>query len=117
MFCVVKLSGDLPLGTVVQFDTVNNVWTTATSHNDLIGVISQAPQQNEDDLTWWAHVVFSGVTQALASQAIPDQGGELNVSNGAVFVDNTVDGCGIIAPLARGQETRNAGDLVMVHLR
>lgn len=117
MFCIVNLSGDLPLGTVVQFDTVNNVWTTATAHNDLIGVISQAPQQNEDDLTWWAHVVFAGVTQALAHEAIPDQGGELSINNGKVLVDNTADGCGIIAPLARGQASRVANDLVMVHIR
>ena len=117
MFCVVKLSGDLAVGTVVQYDTVNAQWTTATNHSDLIGVINQSPQQSEDDQTWWAQVVFAGVTYALASQAIPDQGGELNVSNGKVFVDNSVDGCGIIAPIARGQATRNANDLVMIHLR
>ena len=90
MFCVVKLSGDLPTGTVVQFDTVNNVWTTATAHNDLIGVISQAPQQDENDLTWWARVVFAGITQALAHEAIPDQGGELTINNGKVLVDNKI---------------------------
>lgn len=117
MFCIVKLSGNLAVGTVVQYDTVNAQWTTATSHSDMIGVVNGTAQQNEDDQTWWARVVFAGVAEALAGQAIPDEGGELNVSNGKVFVDNTADGCGIIAPIARGQATRIANDLVMVHLR
>lgn len=116
MFCTVKLNSELALGTVVQFDSANQSWGTATSHSDMIGVVQQAPKQDDDGI-WWAQVTFAGITHALASQAIPNEGGELNVSNGAVFVDNTADGCGIIAPLARGQETRNAGDLVMVHLR
>ena len=117
MFCIVKLSENLEVGTIVQYDAVNSVWATATNHNDLIGVINQSPQQSEGDQSWWAQVVFAGVTYALASQTIPDQGGELNVSNGKVFVDNTADSCGIVAPIARGQSTRNAGDLVMIHLR
>jgi hypothetical protein len=39
------------------------------------------------------------------------------VLNGRVYVDNSTDHSGIIAPLPRGQNTRLADDLVMVHIR
>jgi len=117
MFCVVKLSGNLEVGTVVQYDTTENKWTTAISHQDTIGVISQPSHQDEENEEWWAQVTFAGVAFALADRDIPDQGGKLNVSNGKVFVDNASGGNGIIAPIARGQNSRVINDLVMVDIR
>ena len=117
MFCIVKLNSNLQKGTVVKYDTANNNWTTASTHGDLVGVISEDPNQDEETLEWWAKVTFAGMAFALADRAISDQGGELEITNGKVFVNNAVDGCGIIAPIARGQATRNANDLVLVHIR
>ena len=48
---------------------------------------------------------------------IPDEGGELMVENGKVYVDNSADGAGIICPLPHDQTSRSAGQLVMVHIR
>ncbi len=117
MFCIVKLTESLETGTVVQYDTTVNKWTTAISHQDTIGVISQPSHQDEETQEWWAQVTFAGVAYALADRDIPDQGGKLNVSNGKVFVDNSSGGNGIIAPIARGQNTRSTGDLVLVDIR
>lgn len=116
MFVKVKLSGNLAIGTVVSYDSTNSHWTTASSDNDMIGVIDRTPIQ-DDDSNWWARVSFAGLTNALADRAIPDEGGELCVVNGKVFVDNTMDGCGIIAPKSADLPSRVANDLVMVHLK
>lgn len=64
-----------------------------------------------------APVSFAGIAWALASRDIPDEGGELMVEDGKVYVDNNADGAGIICPLPHDQETRLAGSLVMVHIR
>jgi hypothetical protein len=117
MFCTVKLNSNLDIGTVVQFNTTDQNWTTATNHQDTIGVISQAPVQDEETMIWWAKVIFAGTAFALADRAIPDQGGKLNVNNGKVFVDNSSNANGIVAPLTRGETTRAADSLVLVDIR
>ena len=117
MFCIVKLSESLEVGTVVQYDTSISKWTTAISHQDTIGVVNQPAQQDEENQEWWAQVVFAGVAYALADRDIPDQGGKLNVSNGKVFVDNVSGGNGIIGPIARGQSSRSTNNLVLVDIR
>ena len=117
MFCTVQVNGNLPIGTVVQFNTENQTWDTASTAQDTIGVIRETPVQNEDDLTWWVRVVFAGVVEALADRNIPIQGGRLNVSNGKVFVDNVNGGNGIISPISRGQADRVANSLVLVDIR
>jgi len=116
MFVRVKLSENLAVGTVVSYDTTNAVWTTALNDNNMIGIIDRAPIQ-DDNATWWAQVRFAGLTNALADRSIPDEGGNLCVANGKVFVDNTMDGCGIIAPKPADFASRVANDLVMVHIR
>ncbi len=117
MFVKLKLSENLAIGTVVSFDSVNNYWTTAANDSSMIGVIGRAPVQDEESLEWSAAVYFAGTINALADRAIPNEGGNLCVINGRVYVDNAESGCGIIAPNARGQEQRQAGNLVMVHLK
>jgi len=116
MFCTVKLNSNLAVGTVVQFNTTDQNWNTATNHQDTIGVISEAPSQDED-LNWWAKVIFAGTAHALADRAIPDQGGKLNVNNGKVFVDSSSTANGIVAPLTRGEATRTTDSLVLVDIR
>ncbi len=116
MFCTVKLNSNLAIGTVVQFNTTDQNWDIASNHQDTIGVISESPIQDED-LNWWGRVIFAGTAHALADQAIPDQGGKLNVNNGKVFVDSSSTANGIVAPLTRGEATRVADSLVLVDIR
>lgn len=116
MFCTVKLNNNLDVGTVVQFNTVDQNWNTATNHQETIGVISEAPSQDEDS-NWWAKVTFAGTAFALADRAIPNQGGKLNVNNGKVYVDSSSSANGIVAPLTRGEATRTADSLVLVDIR
>jgi hypothetical protein len=116
MFCTVELNTNLQVGTVVQYDTTNLKWITAKNHQDTIGVISELAQQDENE-NWWARVTFAGTAYALADRAILDQGGKLNVNNGKVFVDNSSSANGIIAPITRGESSRNTDDLVLVDIR
>ena len=117
MFVKLQIDSNLPLGTVVSFDSTNNYWTTAANDSGLIGVIGRSPVQDEDSQIWSAAVYFAGTVNAIADRAIADEGGNLCVINGRVYVDNAESGCGIIAPNARGQEQRQANELVMVHLK
>lgn len=117
MFVKLKLSENLAIGTVVSFDSVNNYWTTAVNDSSMIGVIGRQSTQNEETLEWTATVYFAGTINALADRAIPDEGGNLCVANGKIYVDNTESGCGLIAPNARGLAQRQAGDLVLIHLK
>jgi len=116
MFIKVKIASNLAVGTVVNYDSVNQNWNTASDSSSIIGVIERAPTQ-DDDSNWWTNVRFSGSTVALADRAIPDEGGKLCILNGRVFVDNSMDGCGIIAPKVADQASRVANDLVMVNIR
>jgi|11BtaG_2_1085332.scaffolds.fasta_scaffold00067_8 hypothetical protein len=116
MFVNVKLASNLAVGTVVSYDSVNQNWNSAPDDSSMIGVIERPPIQ-DDDSNYWAHVRFSGSTVAIADQAIPNEGGMLCVSNGRVFVDNSMAGCGIVAPKIADQADRIANDLVMVNIR
>ena len=117
MFVKLQIDSNLAIGTVVSFDSTNNYWATASNDSDMIGVIGRAPVQDVETEEWSAAVYFAGTVNAIADRAIPNEGGNLCISNGKVYVDNTESGCGIIAPNARGQEQRQANELVMVHLK
>ena len=117
MFVKVKINDNLAVGTVVSFDSINNYWTTAANDSSMIGVIGRPPVQDEDSQEWSAAVYFAGTVNAIADRAIPDEGGNLCVINGKVYVDNAEQDCGIIAPNARGLAQRQANELVMVHLK
>ena len=116
MFVKLQIDSNLAIGTVVSFDSTNNYWTTAANDSGVIGVIGRPSVQDEDSQTWSAAVYFAGTVNALADRAIPNEGGNLCISIGKIYVDNTESGCGIIAPNARGLAQRQAGDLVLIHL-
>tara|TARA_R100000951_G_C2637365_1_gene179747 strand:- start:489 stop:839 length:351 start_codon:yes stop_codon:yes gene_type:complete len=116
MFVRVLLTANHEIGSVVSYSVVDNAWGLASGVNSPLGVIEEVIQDEETQL-YWGRCAFAGIAYALSNRAIPDQGGELAVLNGGVYVDNTTDHAGIIAPLPRGQETREAGQLVMVHIR
>jgi hypothetical protein len=112
MYVVVK-SENLNVGTIVSYDSTAEIWRTSQDGSGVIGAITQI---EEDSGEYWSHVTFCGITFAIADQNIPDEGGQLRVSNGQVHSGVSTD-CGIISPLPRGQESRVAGELVMIHLR
>lgn len=116
MFVKVKVSENLAVGSAVSFSSVVSAWVLAQDVSAPIGII-ESVQQDEETLEYYAKAVFAGIAWALADRAIPDEGGEMTVLNGKVYVDNTADHCGIIAPLPRNQDSRAADDLVMVHIR
>ena len=117
MFVKLKLNENLAIGTVVSYNSENDYWSTASNDSGMIGVVGREAVQNTETLQWTAAIYFSGTVYAIADRSIPDQGGNLCVSNGRVFVDNSMPGCGIVAPKIEGQDSRIAGELIMVHLR
>ena len=116
MFVKIKLASNLAVGTVIAFDSSNQNWNNASDASSMIGVIEKTPTQDNDGI-FWANVRFSGSTVALADRDIPDEGGNLCVINGRIFVDNSMNGCGIVAPNIAEQAARVANDLVMVNIR
>jgi hypothetical protein len=127
MFSVVKVQPNLTAGSVVSFDPSLGVFTPAQTLATPLGVLQEDaqeamiynPETGEMDSQGYhvAPVSFAGVAFARCSRDIPNEGGELMVENGAVYVDNSADGAGIICPLPHDQEARLASSLVMVHIR
>jgi hypothetical protein len=127
MFSVVKVQPHLVRGDVVAFDPSQGVFAPSSSLATPLGVLSEDAQEAQsfnvetqayEPLGYHvAPVSFAGVAFARCSRDVPDEGGELMVENGKVYVDNNADGAGIICPLPHDQSSRLAGDLVMVHIR
>ena len=117
MFVKLKLNENLAIGTIVAYDSENKYWSAAPNDSEMFGVVGREPVQDTETLVWSAAVYFAGTVYAIADRPIPDQGGNLCVLNGRVFVDNSMTGCGIVAPKISGQTSKVAGDLIMVHLR
>ena len=117
MFVKLKLADNIPVGTVVSYDSINNQWNIASNDESMVGVVGRPATQEEETLEWTAAVYFAGTVSALADRALPNEGGNLCISNGKVYVDNTESGCGLIAPNARGLTQRQADDLVLIHLK
>ena len=117
MFCTVKLSEQLIRGDVVAWNEELSAFGLASTMSTPLGVLSEDSTLDDELNAYYAPVIFAGIAWAPSSRSIPDQGGEMQVENGKVYVDNSADGAGIIAPLPRGQASRNADTLVMTHIR
>jgi len=117
MFVIVPIiNGSMPNGSVVCFNPTLQVWDLASSDSKPVGILEETTGNDDDG--WFGRVTFAGTCYAKASRNIPDQGGWLEVENGMVYVDDmSTEANGIVAPLPRGQDTRVANDLVMIHLR
>ena len=118
MFCVVEVDNGLQIGDVVAWNGVK--FAIATNLNSPLGVLIEPASLNADDNKNYAPVRFAGVAWARSSRDIPNQGGEFTVENGRIYVNDSNDitgGGGIVSPLPRGQSSRVAGDLVMIHIR
>lgn len=95
-------------------------WQRATASDIWFGVV-QSPLDGRwpidgDDQNSNAQVCFSGICLARAAENIPDSGGPIEVVNGEVRV-GTAASIGFILPLAEGQPSRVAGDLVDIIIR
>ena len=116
MFVRVKVSESVAKGNIVTYNSGLSKFDLASTMVKPLGVVIEDPFTSaEGDLI--AAVAFAGEGYAIASRSIPDEGGELNVENGMVFVDNSANGEGIVLPVPYDQTQRNAGDSVMIYIR
>jgi hypothetical protein len=116
MFVRVKVSENVVKGNVVTFNSEISKFDLASSMAKPLGVVIEEPFVSSEGYLV-AAVGFAGEGFAIASRDIPEEGGELNVESGMVYVDNTANGEGIILPLPYDQTQKVAGDMVMVYIR
>ena len=119
MYLKVYCSSDIQEGDVLHYNSTSQIWERATGIDHPLCVANQdAVLRNEESNQYAVKAVFAGAVLAKASRSIPVQGGELQVENGGVYVDNSANGQGIICPQFIDDSTaRNAGDLVQVVIR
>lgn len=118
MFIKCSVDQSLNIGDVVQYDAVNSKWVALSAPSNPWGVVVSAPvaDETEGSSLYLARVQFAGECFVKASRNIPDQGGALEVEAGGVYVDTSGD-CGLVSPKPYNGTTRQANDLVLVHMR
>lgn len=117
MFLKVYCPQDIVIGDVLHYNVNTELWEKATGISHPLS-IARTNAEPRGDNGYSVEAVFSGSVEAKASRSIPIEGGEMQVENGAVYVDNNANGQGIICPQFIDNLTpRNAGDLVMVVVR
>ena len=120
MYVTVKCNESLTIGQVVAYSSVTDQWEIATSISEEISVVKSAPENNGTDEApqHVCKIIVSGVASCLASRDIPVEGGQLNVENGKVFVDNSlIETAGFIVPKDINESDRVANSLVRIVLR
>lgn len=78
------VSASVTLYDLVSFNDTSNQWEKASTHVGLIGSIIGIDQGATE-----AIISLNGNLQAYTSRAISPNGGQLNIENGQVFIDNT----------------------------
>ena len=116
-WCNVKCDSAIEAGDVLTFNSTTQLWSKASSLATPLGVAREDAVQREGQDYYFTPMAQWGTCNAKASRDIPNEGGELNVENGAVYVDNDADGCGIIVPNNIDYSNRVAGDLVTIIIR
>ena len=118
MWIRILTNSDILAGDVLSFDSVSQKWIKASSLVSPLGVArTNAVLKTNSTTEYVVEMVMQGQVLAKASRDIPNEGGELNVENGAVYVDNSADHEGIIVPNTLDSSPRLAGDLVTVLIR
>lgn len=114
----VKMDQSLLVGEFVQWDTQQLQFVRCTNHMNMLGVVDQAPTQNEQG-DYVGVIRQAGVTSAIAGADIPDDGGALGIDeNGRAIISTSSDhSCGLIAARIYGQPARLAGEKVVIWLR
>lgn len=120
MYVTVKCNQSLTVGQVVAYSSSTNQWEIASSLSEEISVVKSAPENNgtDENPEYVCKIIISGPTHCYASRNIPIQGGQLNVENGKVFVDNSLtESAGFVAPKDINENDRLVDSLVKIVLR
>ncbi len=118
MWIKVKCLQSIVKGDVLSYDSSQQLWDKSSSLATPLGVARKdAVLKPETDDIYIVEIQLQGQVEAKASRDIPDEGGELNVENGMVYVDNSADHTGIICPNFLDNPSREAGSLVTVIVR
>ena len=116
-WCNVKCNSSILRGDVLTFNTQTQLWEKASSLSTPLGVATADAVLREGQNYYFTPLALQGACLAKAARDIPNEGGELNVENGAVYVDNDANGCGIISPNNIDYPDRVSGDLITVVIR
>lgn len=120
MYVTVKCNQTLQQGNVVSYSETTNQWELANSISEEISVVKNSPVNNgtEENPEYVCKIIVTGVAYCFASRDIPIQGGQLNVENGKVYVDNTLtESAGFIVPKDINENDRVADSLIRIILR
>lgn len=116
MFLKVYCPSNIVKGDVLHYNANTQLWELATGISHPLCVARSNAVVRDQGYS--VDAVFSGAVLAKASRSISVEGGELQVENGAVYVDNDANGQGIICPqFIDNSDPRNPGDLVQVVIR
>ena len=120
MYVTVKCNESLTIGQVVAYSSSSNQWELANSLSEDISIVKSLPVNNgtDENPDYVCKIIVSGPAYCYASRDIPIQGGQLNVENGKVFVDNSVtESAGFVAPKDINENDRLVDSLVRIVLR
>ena len=118
MWIKVKCNQNIIKGDVLYYNETSGLWEKSSTLSSPLGVAKKdAVLKNENSTEYIVEMQMQGQIEAKASRDIPEQGGELNVENGGVFVDNNANHDGIICPNFLDKPARLSGDLVTIIIR
>jgi hypothetical protein len=120
MYVTVKCNQFLAVGQVVAYSSSTNQWEIASSLSEEISVVKSTPENNgtDENPEYVCKIIVSGPAYCTASRDIPIQGGELNVENGKVFVDNSLaQSWGFIVPKDINEADRVPDSTIKIVLR
>jgi len=120
MYVTVKCNQSLTVGQVVAYSSSSDQWEIASSISEEISVVKSTPENNGTDEApdYVCKIIVSGPVRCFASRNIPVQGGQLNIENGKVFVDNSLtESAGFIVPKDINEADRVIDSSVVVILR
>ena len=122
MFFTVYCASNVERGDALAFNAVTQLWEKTSVISDPFCIAksdaSQRIVNEQPETVFSTDAIFAGAAYAKASRAIPNQGGELQLEDNGVYVDNNADGHGLILPREiDNTQPREAGDLVRVWVR
>lgn len=120
MYVTVQCSESLQVGDVVSYNSNSNQWELASNISEDISVVKTSPENNgtEENPEYICKIIVSGVASCFASRVIPIEGGQLNIENGKVYVDNSLtESAGFIVPKDINEADRVVDSLVRIVLR
>jgi hypothetical protein len=120
MYVTVRCNQSLTVGQVVSYSSSTNQWEVANSISEEISVVKDMPYNNgtDENPEYVCKIIVAGPVRCFASRDIPVQGGQLNIENGKVFVDNSLtESTGFIVPKDINEADRVVDSSVVIVLR